>query len=153
MDTLNVRHAFFDGLLLAFFLEVGGIMDLSIVSNEDCVYIIQLIHQLHPFFIAQQEADGAHGVGSERRVGDDGNAVQVILAGCAGGRIQNMMVDGAVLGLKVSLINPGGYHRLVLNFHGGDGLSAFREWFLDGNIEICAVCLGSDSLDLSLIHI
>ena len=85
-------------------------MDLSIVSDKDCVYIIQLIHQLHPFFIAQQEADGAHGVGGERRVGDDGNAVQVIPAGSAGGRIQNMMVDGAVLSLKISLINSGRYY-------------------------------------------
>ena len=57
-----------------------------------------------------QEADGAHGVGGERGVGDDGDAVQIVLAGSACGRVQNMMVDGAVPGLKVPLINPGGYH-------------------------------------------
>ena len=85
-------------------------MDLSVVSDEDCVHVIQLIHQLHPLLVAQQEADGAHGVGSERGVGDDGDAVQIVFAGSACGRVQNVMVDGAVLGLEVPLLNSGGYH-------------------------------------------
>ena len=36
-----------------------------------------------------------------------------------------------------------------MDLHRGNGLSTFREWFLDGNIEICAVCLGPDSLDIA----
>ena len=61
-------------------------MKLVVVRDKDSVHIVQKVDELHAFLVSQQEAGGTHGVGSQRRVGDDRHAGKRILTGISGVR-------------------------------------------------------------------